>query len=539
MTEVFQLPPEVEEIHRAISQKGLAVLGGFVDGNGLKAAQVRLVQEETQIHRIPATIMVTLKPEIVKSQLAGQNPRGIVLGAEAEVIPHAAGLAQELLKGTNLKQEVLQAIGQTPEKGFGMLPLTLSVKSEKKEFSVISVCQSCRGATQQPCALCHSTGKMPCQTCRGEGYTPCRTCFGVEMVQDDSGHRVSCTYCQHTGRIICITCNGHQQLPCSVCGGRGSTPCTICGQTGSMTNIYLASYKALCQFDVDWRTVPADVRKIAEKLGIAQLVPKGHVDVYWQPPEVKGDQLLISCEAFLPISAAEFSVEGKPYPAVVAGLQGTIVQIDPLLDAAVKPGISALMKLSKGPLAVQALIDTACKYKMIRQVIAGLARYSKSKVYQTLVRDYPVVLSDKYARATISYAHRAVLSISAGPRYKGLVAGTVLAGLLAAGYYMTHLRTLILGQLEQNGFAQNIVLCDAVVWLLGATIAVFTIKLMTAAAFKKMLPSTVQMDKGGLPSAGMQGVAAFFTVAVACLGVAAMAAEKPEWLLHILKPLGH
>ena len=341
------------------------------------------------------------------------------------------------------------------------------------------------------------------------------------------------------GRIICMTCNGHQQLPCSSCNGQGSTSCAACGKTGSMTNIYLAAYTALCQFDVDWHTVAPEVHKIAEKLGIARLVPKGHVDVYWRPPEVQGDHLLVSCEAFLPVSTAEFSVEGKPYPAVIAGLQGRIVQIDPLLDAAVKPGISALMKLSKGPLAVQALIDTACKYKMIRQVIAGLARQSKNKVYQTLVRDYPVVLSDKYARATISYAYRGMLSISTGPRYKGLAVGTILAGLLAAGYYMTHLRALILAQLAEKGFERNIILCDIGVWLLGATIAIFTIKLMTAAAFKRMLPSTVQMDKGGLPSAGMQGVAAFFTAAAACLGVAAAASEKPEWLLHILKSFGH
>ena len=532
MTEVFQLPPAAEEVHRAISQKATVLLGGMVDGNGLKAAQVRLARQETQIYPIPAFITVTLKPEIAKTQLRGRSPQGEVLDSDATVMSQSAGLSQGFLEGTGLQQEILQILQKTPGEGFGMEPMALAVKSARKEFSVLTTCLKCNGLASIPCALCQTTGKTPCQTCRGQGFSPCPICFGQGIVQDAGGNRVSCMRCQHTGKIVCVTCNGQQQLTCTVCNGRGSTACVECGQSGSLTHVYQVSYKALCQLEIDWRAVAPEIRKIAETLGIRQMTAKGHAEIYWRPPEMEKDHLLIPCVAFLPVAAVEFSVEGKTYPAMVAGLQGRILQIDPLLDAAVKPGISALQKLSKGPMAVQALVDTACRYRLVRQVIAGLTRYSKRAVYQTLVRDYPVILSDKYARATIHYASKAVLAISAGPRYKGLVAGTVLAALLAAGYYMTHLRSFILTRMEGRNAAQHIILLDIVVWILGYVIAVFTIKFMTAAAFKRMLPQSMQMDKGGLPSAGMQGFAALLTSGLVWFVVAAFAADKPAWVIH-------
>ena len=63
MTATPKLTPAAEEVHRAISQKAVGVLGGMIDGNGLKAQQVLLVRQETEIHLIPAAISVTLKPD--------------------------------------------------------------------------------------------------------------------------------------------------------------------------------------------------------------------------------------------------------------------------------------------------------------------------------------------------------------------------------------------------------------------------------------------------------------------------------------------
>jgi hypothetical protein len=192
------------------------------------------------------------------------------------------------------------------------------------------------------------------------------------------------------------------------------------------------------------------------------------------------------------------------------------------------------MKLSKGPMARQDLIDTACKYKLIRQTLALLARSSKKNVYQRLCKAYPLILSTKYAGATVKYAASAMTTLSARPRYQGLAAGTAQATLLSALYYMTPLRTILLAQLT----SQYIFTVDIAIWLAGWGIAVYAIRLITAAALKKLLPKTVEMGKNGLPSAGMQGLGALLTTGLVWFAIAARAAEKPEWATSILKLIG-
>ncbi len=462
-----------------------------------------------------------------------------MVSSEIEAISRAEGLAKDMIKGLEVHDEVTEGLKKDPGHGFGMKQLTIPLASLRKEFSNINACLKCHGEGFSLCAHCNSSGNMPCTMCTGHGFSPCQWCHSTGRVQDSHGTYVPCLHCQNTGRIPCITCQGHKYIQCAYCRGQGKVSCTECGQAGFFTEVYQVEYKAQCVFDIDWREVPREVQDAAHKLGIRELATENHAEILWQPPEVRPGDIYITCMAFLPLSKAEYlAPEGRIYPALVAGLQGRFLEIEPVLDENVKPGINALIRLSKGPMARQALIDTACKYRLIRQVLAGLAHRSKRTVYQTLMKEYPLMLSEKYARATIKYAHSAVISLSAGPRYKGLALGTVLSALPAAAYYMTHLRPLLFAQMYQRYIDQYILIPDIIVWLAGCFIAVLTIKYTTAAGLKKMLPETVPMDKGGLPSAGKQGLGAFLTSGAVWFAIAARAAEKPAWIISIFKLAG-
>ena len=536
MTEAFELPREVETAYRAIPEKGGVVLASLADGNGMRADEVRLVSGETVIYLIPATVTITLAPEMAKSQLNGQNPQGDVLGSEGEVMSASAALLPEFLKGEAVRQDILETLRQQPGDGFGMKPKTIALKSVRRVFSVITTCPQCRGETVVPCPPCQGRGRIPCQTCRGMGVTKCVTCFGTGLMQDPSGERVPCMRCQRRGNIVCHTCNGLKEMACQSCSGQGRTGCSVCAQSGAQTNVYQMSAKASFTFEIDWRKVPQEAKDTAEKLGGEQIVAKKHAEIYWQLPEARDKNLVIEGIACFPIASAVYSVGGKSFPAKVAGLQGRIVEMDPVLDPHVKPGISALSKLSKGPLAADALMGTACKFKLVRRVLGEVSKRPKKAVYQDIVRDYGVILSDKYARAAVSSAVQALQAISKGPRIKGLVFGAVLAGALAAVYYMTPLRVSLYTTLAQKGFERYIDIVDAGDWLIGALAAVFVIRLTVARALGKMLPASVHAeDKGGLPSAGAQGFMAFPAAAVVCVAVAALAAHKPEWILAVLK----
>jgi len=373
-------------------------------------------------------------------------------------------------------------------------------------------------------------------TCQGYGTYQCPTCFGTGRVHDANNNYVGCGRCQHTGRLPCPHCNGTKHVVCGLCHGQGRTPCTECSNTGYSTDVFQVDYKAHFQFDIDWKEVPREVQDIMHKLGVRELATENHAEVIWTPMQVRAYDILIPGAAFLPIAKAEYSVEGKIYPALVTGLQGRVMEIEPVLDEFVKPGISALMKLSKGPLARQALIDTACKYKLIRQVLAYTAkRYSKKAAYNYLMKNYNKLLSEKYAKATVTYAHKALEEISVGPRNKGLAAGAVIAGGLAAGYYMTTARYACQIFMSNKDLLQFVPGVDALDWLLGWGLTVYMIKIMAAAAFKKVLPDTVvDVKKAGLPAAGRQGLIAIPLTLVIYLAVAFLAPNKPEWIEQLM-----
>ncbi len=541
MTEAFELPREVATAYRAAPQKALRVLAALADGNGLKAEQLRLVRDETEIHMIPAAITVTLAPDMAKSQVRGRNPQGEALGSAAEIMAAAEALLPQFLEGEAARQEILEVVRRLPGEGFGMAATSIPLKSAQKVFSTVAPCAACAGEAVIPCQLCRGTGRMPCQACRGAGFSPCAGCGGGGLLPPDAaGNSMPCPRCQRTGKITCQVCNGARETGCQACGGQGRTGCPSCGQTGAETLVYQMSATARCVFKIDWRKAPPGVKDVFEKLGGDKIVARKHAEAYWQLPEVRGKELVIDGLACFPVSAATFSVAGKMFPATVAGLQGRIVTMDPVLDPFVKPGISALVKLAKGPLAAAALIDTACKYKLTRRVLADVARRPKKTVYQALVGEYGALLSDKYARAAVTSAARALQAISNGPRGRGLALGAALSAALAVGYYMMPLRLSLFAALAQRGLEKYIALADIAVGLAGALLTVVLIRMMAASALKKILPAAVRAEETGggasfRPGAGTQGLLAFPLCAAVSVAAAALAAHKPEWIMVLLR----
>src|SRR5690606_24655366 len=225
-------------------------------------------------------------------------------------------------------------------------------------------------------------------------------------------------------------------------------------------HVFDAHFVAKATFALDRAIIPPEVLEVVDILGVKQLATEGHAEVLKLMPEVAQDKLLIPFVALLPIAQVEFTLEGKAHPAVIAGLNGRIVEIEPLMDKLIKPGISALMKLSKGPMAVSALMSTACRFKAIRQILAGTAHHSKGHVYKKAVKEYPLVMSESYAKAAVNYAYQAVLALSEGPRWKGFAAGTVLSTGISAAYFLTNIRTDVANLMGDKDMLQHLVLAD-------------------------------------------------------------------------------
>lgn len=538
MPELVKLPDKPDEAHFQISQRAAENLGRLVDGNGLKAEQVRLAKHETLVHQLPGAITIQIKPEIVESVMKGNMARGKTCGGRDGARLEAEAQAAKIALDTNIHNEMMQYIDKDPGKGFGIDQFKLPLPSAAEDYSASTQCGKCGGQMFTSCVRCNMTGSITCGTCNGQGAQPCRACYGSGQYTQGTGNRVPCSSCGATGRIICMQCNGQRQMRCTFCQGAARIACVECDQTGWWTYVYSVGYTAEGQFLLDRQQIPQDVIEIIDHIGVRKLATDKYIEVFRLNLQPKLNEISVPMVAFLPIARAEFTVEGKPYPATVAGLPGRILIIDPLIDHAIKPGINALFKLSKGPMATEALVDQACKYRLIRNTLAGLSHQSKKQVYQQLKREYPVGLSDKYANAAVKYAGVAVLTLSKGPRKKGLLIGTVLSAALSAAYFMVPLRTPVLAAMTQKGMQKHMLGIDILIWVLGWATAVMVIKFMAGSALKKVLPDNAQTGKGGLPSAGNEGMIALATAFAAWIACAAAAPVKPEWMMAILKAAG-
>lgn len=533
-----QLPEKPSEEHFLIPEKALKDLSLMLDGNGVKAAQVRMLRHETIVHQIPGTLVVTLKPDISTKQLKGKQSVGEVHGSKPQVMSDALALGGTLVANETVQQEVLESTAAKPGQSFGTEPYKFNVHAGHKQYSVVDTCQKCNGSTMCRCNSCGGDGSSPCTMCNGNGFTQCLHCYGLGQLQKSDGSRPPCTKCSGTGRDHCKACQGRREQKCAVCNGQGQNPCKECDRSGFWTHVFDAKFHAEVLFQLDRAVIPPEVLEVVDILGVKQLAIDGHAEILRLLPEVMDGKLVIPFVALLPIAQTEFTVEGKAHPAVVAGLHGRIVEIEPLLDKLIKPGISALMKLSKGPMAVSALMTTACRFKALRQILAGTAHHSKGYVYKKLVKEYPLVMSESYAKAAVNYAYQAVLALSEGPRWKGFAAGTVLSTGISAAYFLTNIRTDVANLMGDKDMLQHLVLADVCIWALGYLLTILIIKLVAAAALKKVLPDSVQVKDRGLPASGRQGLIALPTTLVCWLATAFFASAQPEWLLNILRKLG-
>lgn len=339
---------------------------------------------------------------------------------------------------------------------------------------------------------------------------------------------------------MCTSCSGRREIPCPACAGAGRSGCLDCQQSGYWTHIIEASYEAVFTFELERQKIPPDILAILDKIGIRNLAIQEHAEFFRLPPYPQEKSLIVPLTALLPVAAVEFSIEGRFYPAVVAGLTGRIIEIEPVLDTIIKPGINALFKISKGPMAIEPLIGMARKYRILRDVFSGLIHTSKKEVYRRLVADYPAVLSEKYARASIKYADLAILKLGRAPRMKGLFLGTALSAAMAALYYFSPLRRVALTALEKGNLGKHILLADIFIWVAGYILTLLMIKILAAHSLRRWSPNPEEKNKKGLPAAGDAGLLGLFTTFAVWIALAATAPAdaRPEWVGVLLKNIG-
>lgn len=294
---------------------------------------------------------------------------------------------------------------------------------------------------------------------------------------------------------------------------------------------YIARYTAEARFTL-WRQ-SADVVALAaaEKLGLSALADDSLGDVFIMPLAADGPRLKADCAVFLPVSKIEFSLEGRFFPAVAAGRHGQIVDMDPVLDRWLKPGIAALLKLSRGPLAVDALAATAFKYRLIRQTLQALLHQSRKAVYLQLQHDYPLGVSDRYLRACIKYSSGAFEALTRSNRRQSLTLALLTTAVICALFYLLGLRSMLITALGQTDTPAWLAL-DILLWGALSGVGILLIRRRAGLHLKLRLGTT--QPPAQLPAAHQQGRLVIIYSALIFVVLAFVAPAKPVWAAVII-----
>ncbi|MCK4944910.1 MAG: hypothetical protein KAS59_01445 [Alphaproteobacteria bacterium] len=531
-TKASPFPDKLDKKYFRIVWKALEFLNRIVDGNGLKAGQISVKKQDTKVHYIKGGVVIEVTSKIAQGRKGGNEPYGQVLESKNEVIAFAEGLHLEFLKSGSLHREILDHLKQLPGQGWGMKPIKMPVPESQKEFSVIEKCPKCEGQMRISCVACSGTGVIPCKICYAKGMIPCQACRSTGYVQQDDGSQVACLMCKGLGRVLCHACRNIRNLPCTICGGKGSIGCSECAQSGYSTQMFTVTYEADIQFDLFDEKHPPFVLEAVNKLGSDALGVGGHAGIFYHPAVFEKKKTIFPLTALLPIAIAELSIGGKIYPAVIAGLNARVVKIESFMDAMIKPGINALLALTKNPKEPKKLVDAACKYNILRQTLSALTNQSKRTVTQKIFMEYPEVLSEKYVNASVKYADKALLTLGKSMRIRGLVIGTILSYGLSLLYYVGPVKAKVMQIFIQKNLAQFGTLVDVLVWILGYIVTIYMIKIMAAHTLRKFLPDMSKKISAKLPAAGIEGIYAIGTTLLVLF------AANMEFMTALFKKLG-
>lgn len=528
-----------------LAQKAFTHILSIIKGNGLSPQKVTLLKMEGHVYELYGALHLKLEPQITRKKggqaASGENITAGQLDSKIEQV------MQDLGYDDTIKQAVFRDITQSKHKGFGLqggqiaLPVT-------KTFIESEQCGQCRGQGRSPCPQCQGSGQMPCQSCRGSRLSPCIMCRGTGRKQTAGAGNDLFTYCKGQGQMPCDMCRSAGYMPCTSCGTSGAIACPACRATGKISHISDVAFTLKPAFELGERGLAKDLKPFLAQ-SLAELAAAQEIDVHQLsqeeterltkqrilPPAMQQDFAYLGYRALCPHARLHISLAGKKsFQVQIAGYAGRIVACDPFLDVLMNKPLKLLQKGAAESRIAAGNIAKAARWKTARTAIIAGIKASPKKAQALLLKNTPLGLSEKYAKALTFYAFKAVQQVTKWPRYMALSAGSLLNLVLYVVWFNT----------ERFGLFNTLSLPPAIpdIWLkiaadlsaagLLALLCIVVIRFSAYIALKKTLGSLgLDKDAKSWTKAGEVG---FYSWAIQLpllfLAAVLLAEKKPEWL---------
>lgn len=537
----------------------------WVHGNGLPGSAVKVRDKHQDLLVFDVDIEFEFQPAVQEQREHGKSSKGEECVNKLDMQKKITEYQSQNLKTKEKVTLLAGKIQLSKNAGWG-LKQKIPLPEIGKEFIYHEKCKKCQGKKQSPCAKCKGKGQIACFNCKGFGLMECYNCNGAGVMNMPDGTQKECSKCHGKCKAKCIECQGKKYMICDGCRGAKYQGCTGCSKTGWITVRNFVSFDAMVTTgltDYHTQNFPAAVYSLWESAGEIPLAEDGHFKVsflapdeyvvpenrpaeekrHLMPGQPDPEEERIRSEAGqegeepeprlhyqveVPYGHAEFSVGEARYTTQIAGCQAWIVEINDFLDPLVKPGIAALQKIVKGPMAQGSLLEKALKIRMIKETFSARGRASKGKLLKMIKKKYPRGLSDKYAKACIHYVDLVMGSLTEKPRMIGMGVGIATSAAVFGGWFFAGLRGMAIASLPAQ---QHTHVDFALAGGMGV-LAYFMVRLFASSALKKIM--SYQSDAGNmkqpLPPAGNPGIYAFLGTLLAFGALAFAAPEQPAWL---------
>ena len=501
------------------ARKHIATL---VAGNGIHKTEVRVSEKNVKFATAHLTSTCRLIPADKEKRTPGPQEIGQKLSSRAELRPAVDDYLNRLQNNTDFQKKIFSRMKAAK---FGLDgEETIPLDQHKAEFSVIEDCTTCKGGGTSPCPTCHGKGRQPCNKCGAKGKIICYNCKGLKKITDANGNEQPCSECGGFGMTPCPNCNETKYVGCPACNQSGSIACRDCKQTGKVTAVFTVDLKMQVAGRLDMPQEVSDLyQRIRHTYSDSALIKNGHLKLTNtnNPVEFKNDTLQVKTDMPVPYGRVGFSLNGKRVDGDIFGYRGAVFTDAMFIDSLVKPGISALNKIARGPMATGALFQQARAYRMIRDITDQVSTQTKGKILRDVMQKYPIGLSDKYAKAAVKFADDAVRKIMVKPRWIGCGIGVAIFGALIAAWFYLGLRPEFLS----DGSANIQLFADGFLLGLGFIGIGYLIKFMTRSTLKKVLGNAPEK----LPKSGDQALVGLGILIVIFLICGATSPTDPGW----------
>lgn len=488
---------------------------GWIDGNGMHKSAVRI--SEKQLTLIPVTLHSSLQlvPLEKETRIERPDPCAQTVSSRADM----AQIIQTHVTGLLSRNDIVEKLAMMIRaKNFGIGDVQHDVfRDAEIRFVLEETCKTCQGKGQAGCQACHGSGQQACTKCHGRGNIPCPVCHGHKHTPASDGSMQPCHECGGYGQSPCPACHQKKNVTCAPCTGTGKTSCKQCNATGRRHVLITVDFKA----EITGRAKSDGTAPLPQPADI--LLKNGDLHLPAMPNDIKvyPDRIETDFTAVMPQGTIGFSLNGKRVDTNVSGINATIRTESLFIDSLIKPGIAALNKIARGPMATAALFQRARTYRTVRDVTDQVSRLPRKKILKQLQETYPVGLSDKYAKAMIKLADVAVGKITIRPRWIGTGVSVALFGIMIVSWFHLGLRPNAMAD-----FSPKLqLMVDGLFLGIGLVGSSFIIKKLAHTALKTILGTAPPK----LPKAGDQALIAFGILAVIFIVAALTANPQPGW----------